>query len=83
MHMQDVDPPFTGLQNEGFGWNPRTYHRNMSSWVVTVALSPGGSAWVTPAVALDDPRVSTWRLEVWSNHFNWLTASGLAILIKQ
>lgn len=47
-------PPFHRIANEGLGWNPRT-----------VTLSPGGSAWATLAVALDDPRVSTWRLEVW------------------
>ena len=76
-------PPRHRIANEGFGWNPRTY-------TVTCHLGwPGGSAWATLAVALDDPRVSTWRLEVGSfffggkNHFNWLTASGLAILIKQ
>ena len=79
--------PLRRIANEGFGWNPRTYTVTVTchlGW----SLSPlGGSAWVTLAVALDDPRVSTWRLEVGSffffeNHFNWLTASGLAILIN-
>jgi len=55
----------------------------MSSWVVTVALSPGGSAWATLAVALDDPRVSTWRLGVWVVFF-WggkIISTGLQLQV--